>query len=163
MDRMFGLWDILFRTKLFHWINQVFSDDVHFCEASGRAEFWKKTHSVNCLLKCYSKDEPLLCVASRLFELWKYICYFKRLLNISVYCDVSKHSSTWKLLYKFAQIMRTQLHLLWCDLLCIFKAFLDLKVLSQRLQGMTIPSIWFASMWSFIAFHWPCFPQTLQI
>ena len=34
----------------------------------------------------------------------------------------------------------------WCCLLCSLKASLDLKVLSQRLQGMMIPSRWFASM-----------------
>ena len=34
----------------------------------------------------------------------------------------------------------------WCCLLCSLKASLDPKVLSQRLQGMMIPSRWFASM-----------------
>ena len=50
----------------------------------------------------------------------------------------------------------------WCCLLCSFRPFLDLKVLSQRLQGMTIPSKWFASMWSFMFLPWPSFPQTLH-
>ena len=46
---------------------------------------------------------------------------------------------------------------LWFCKLC-----LDLNVLSQRLQGMTIPSRWFASMWSFMFGAWPSFPQTLH-
>ena len=49
----------------------------------------------------------------------------------------------------------------WRDL-WVLKPFLDLKVLSQRLQGMIIPSIWFASMWSFMAVPPPSFPQTLH-
>ena len=50
--------------------------------------------------------------------------------------------------------------LFWCCLLCGLKEFLDLKVLLQRLQGMMIPSRWFASMWSFMFLPWPSFPQT---
>ena len=32
----------------------------------------------------------------------------------------------------------------------------------QRLDGMAIPSIWFASMWSFMALFIPSFPHTLH-
>ena len=55
-----------------------------------------------------------------------------------------------------------QINLFWCSLLCSLKPFLDLKVFSQRLQGMMIPSRWFASMWSFILGCWPSFPHTLH-
>ena len=52
----------------------------------------------------------------------------------------------------------------WCRLLmCCLKESLDLKVLSQTLQGMTIPSKWFASMCFFIWVVSPSFPHTLQI
>ena len=54
-------------------------------------------------------------------------------------------------------------NLLWCLLLCILKECLDLKVFWQRSQGRTIPSMWFASMWSFIAFPLPSFPHTLHL
>ena len=50
----------------------------------------------------------------------------------------------------------------WRDL-WVLKLFLDLKVLSQRLQGMTTPSRWFASMWFLMSLKWPSFPHTLQI
>ena len=51
----------------------------------------------------------------------------------------------------------------WCRLLmCCLKESLDLKVLSQTLQGMTIPSKWFASMCFFIWVLSPSFPHTLQ-
>ena len=50
----------------------------------------------------------------------------------------------------------------WCCLLCCLKPFLDEKVLSQRLQGMMIPSRWFASMWSLMWGCWPSFPHTLH-
>ena len=50
----------------------------------------------------------------------------------------------------------------WC-LLCSLRPFLDLKVLSQRLQGMTTHSRWFASMWFLMSLPWPSFPHTLQI
>ena len=43
------------------------------------------------------------------------------------------------------------------------KAFLELKVILQWLHGMTIPSRWFASMWSLMAFAAPPFPHTLQM
>ena len=48
-------------------------------------------------------------------------------------------------------------------LLCCLRPFLDLKVFSQRSQGMTIPSRWFVSMWSFMFLPRPSFPHTLQI
>ena len=61
-----------------------------------------------------------------------------------------------------AEVYQLLFNLFWCCLLCCLKIFLDLKVLWQRLQGMTIPSRWFASMWSFMFLLWPSFPHTLQ-
>ena len=49
-----------------------------------------------------------------------------------------------------------------CCLKWSLKAFLDLKDLSQRLQGMIIPSKWFASMWSFMWLPMSSFPHTLH-
>ena len=53
--------------------------------------------------------------------------------------------------------------LFWCCLLWGLYEFLDLKVLLQRLQGITIPSKWFASMWSLMALSFPSFPHTLHL
>ena len=41
-------------------------------------------------------------------------------------------------------------------------ACLDLKILSQKLQGIETPCKWFASMWSFVWLLLSSFPQTLQ-
>ena len=58
--------------------------------------------------------------------------------------------------------MCANLFVCWRDLL-VLKLFLDLKVLSQRLQGMTTPSRWFASMWFLMSLPWPSFTHPLQI
>ena len=58
--------------------------------------------------------------------------------------------------------MCAKLFVCWRDL-WVLKLFLDLKVLSQRLQGMTTHSRWFASMWFLMSLPWPSFPHTLQI
>ena len=76
--------------------------------------------------------------------------------HISFCCGVSKHFWTWMFCDGGFMIQD------WCCFLCSLKPFLDLKVFSQRLQGMMIPSRWFASMWSFMFLPWPSFPHTLQ-
>ena len=90
-------------------------------------------------------------------------------MYISVFYDVSKHFWTQKLHHKgFKSLNLNQfcehanLFVCWRDL-WVLKLFLDLKVLSQRLQGMTTPSRWFASMWFLMSLPWLPFPQTLQI
>ena len=52
---------------------------------------------------------------------------------------------------------------LWFLEICIRKTFLDLNILSHRLQGRVTPSKWLASMCSFILVDGPSFPQGLQI
>ena len=52
---------------------------------------------------------------------------------------------------------------LWCLKLCSRSEFLDLNVLSQKLQGMQTPSKWFASMCFFMSLPIPSFPHILQM
>ena len=51
---------------------------------------------------------------------------------------------------------------LWYATLCFPKAFLDLNKFWQRLQGIDIPSKWFASMWFLMFTICPSFKQTLH-
>ena len=52
---------------------------------------------------------------------------------------------------------------LWYLLLWLLKVFLEEKVLSQRSQGIHIPSRWLASMWFLIQVASPSLPHTLQM
>ena len=52
---------------------------------------------------------------------------------------------------------------LWFLEICIRKTFLDLNILSHRLQGRDTPSKWLASICYFILVDGPSFPQGLQI
>ena len=85
----------------------------------------------------FSTNRTFLSVFSQ--RTWPESCTQLHIISKTIYCD-----------------------LIWCNLLWSLKAFLDLKVLSQRLQGITIPSMWFASMWYFMALLIPSFPHTLQ-
>ena len=44
-----------------------------------------------------------------------------------------------------------------------YKLFLELNVFRQSLQGWMTPAMWFVSMWSLMAFHWPSFPHNMHI
>ena len=57
---------------------------------------------------------------------------------------------------KYKLLVQLWVLLLW------YSKFLFLKVFSQRLQGMEIPSRWFTSMCFFMLVWWPSFLQTLQ-
>ena len=72
------------KTLYFHQtIQQNQTGVFQCCAALWSLKPCRVLKKINCLLSNW-KDEPLLCVASRLFELWKYICYSKQFLNTSV-------------------------------------------------------------------------------
>ena len=100
----------------------------------------------------WAKGVFLLYVFSGQAVCWKYSWY---ILNIRTFLSVVTHHCR-------VQRVGFYIRLFWCCLLCGLKEFLDLKVLSQRLQGMMIPSRWFASMWSFMFLLMPSFPHTLH-
>ena len=117
---------------------------------------------MNCLLRSSWQDEFLLRVVSKLFELLDNENHFQWIKHFCLWC--LKESLDLKVAFNqnLQNINMIYSNLIWCNLLWSLKAFLDLKVFSQRLQGMTIPSIWLASMWSFMALLLPSFPHTLQ-
>ena len=114
------------------------------------------------------------------FFAWVFMCFFRPPFQAEVYVhslQMNGFSPEWIRLWlvrREAELdEKTHILHLWffspflsfvlCSLLWSIKPFLVLKVLSHELQGMVIPSIWFASMWFFIALLMPSFPHTLQM
>ena len=72
--------------------------------------------------------------------------------------DLSKH--VWTLNIEDDYLSSFQF--LWLLRVCDAREFLDLKVFSQKLQGIEKPSKWFPSMWLFTCPSLSFFPHTLH-